>query len=153
MTEFDACASHFTGKERDAESGLDYFGARYYGPNMGRFMSPDWADEYDPIPYSYQPNPQTLNLYSFARNNPFALRDLDGHQAVDVKTVSSMLRHSNIKPRWESTVMPLVPSSWRLRDSFLTRCSATRQSNSGTKSGMENGAERTRSPYLIERIW
>jgi RHS repeat-associated protein len=34
-------ASHFTGKERDAESGLDYFGARYYGSSMGRFMSPD----------------------------------------------------------------------------------------------------------------
>ncbi len=34
-------ASPYTGKERDAESGLDYFGARYYGSNMGRFMSPD----------------------------------------------------------------------------------------------------------------
>ncbi len=33
--------THFTGKERDAESGLDYFGARYYGSGMGRFMSPD----------------------------------------------------------------------------------------------------------------
>src|SRR5262249_48329770 len=31
----------FTGKERDAESGLDYFGARYYGSNMGRFITPD----------------------------------------------------------------------------------------------------------------
>jgi RHS repeat-associated protein len=34
----------FTGKERDAETGNDYFGARYYGSNMGRWMSPDWAD-------------------------------------------------------------------------------------------------------------
>ncbi len=31
----------YTGKERDAESGLDYFGARYYGSSMGRFLSPD----------------------------------------------------------------------------------------------------------------
>ena len=31
----------FTGKERDAETGLDYFGARYYGSNIGRFLSPD----------------------------------------------------------------------------------------------------------------
>ena len=31
----------FTGKERDSESGNDYFGARYYGSSMGRFMSPD----------------------------------------------------------------------------------------------------------------
>ena len=36
-----ACASRYTGKERDTESGLDYFGARYYGSSMGRFMSPD----------------------------------------------------------------------------------------------------------------
>jgi RHS repeat-associated protein len=37
-----ACArvSLFTGKERDAESGLDYFGTRYYASNMGRWMSP-----------------------------------------------------------------------------------------------------------------
>ena len=34
---------HFTGKERDAESGNDYFGARYYASSMGRFLSPDWA--------------------------------------------------------------------------------------------------------------
>jgi RHS repeat-associated protein len=33
------CASQFTGKERDSETGLDYFGARYYGSNMGRWMS------------------------------------------------------------------------------------------------------------------
>jgi RHS repeat-associated protein len=33
----------FTGKERDAETGLDYFGARYYGNWYGRFLSADWA--------------------------------------------------------------------------------------------------------------
>jgi len=35
------CTSHFTGKERDAESGNDYFNARYFGSSMGRFLSPD----------------------------------------------------------------------------------------------------------------
>jgi RHS repeat-associated protein len=39
----DATEHHFTGKERDAESGNDYFGARYYSSEMGRFMSPDWS--------------------------------------------------------------------------------------------------------------
>jgi RHS repeat-associated protein len=33
---FSAC--HFTGKERDAESGNDYFGARYYASTMGRWL-------------------------------------------------------------------------------------------------------------------
>jgi RHS repeat-associated protein len=37
----DATEIHFTGKERDTESGLDYFGARYYASSMGRYLSPD----------------------------------------------------------------------------------------------------------------
>jgi len=50
---------HFTGKERDAESGNDYFGARYYASSMGRFMSPDWSDESDPVPFAEFENPQS----------------------------------------------------------------------------------------------
>jgi RHS repeat-associated protein len=42
----------FTGKERDAESGNDYFGARYYSSSMGRFMSPDWSAKIEPVPYA-----------------------------------------------------------------------------------------------------
>jgi len=38
---YDAVSPHFTGKERDSESGLDNFGARYNSSNFGRFMSPD----------------------------------------------------------------------------------------------------------------
>ena len=39
-----ATEHNFTGKERDSESGNDYFGARYYASSMGRWMSPDWSD-------------------------------------------------------------------------------------------------------------
>jgi RHS repeat-associated protein len=70
---------HFTGKERDAESGLDYFGARYYGSNMGRFMSPDWAAKAEPVPYAKLENPQTLNLYAYVGNNPLSRADPTGH--------------------------------------------------------------------------
>jgi RHS repeat-associated protein len=70
---------HFTGKERDAESGLDYFGARYYGSNMGRFMSPDWSAKQEPVPYSKLDNPQSLNLYAYEFNNPLGGVDADGH--------------------------------------------------------------------------
>jgi RHS repeat-associated protein len=72
-------ASRSTGKERDTESGLDYFGARYYGSGMGRFMSPDWADKAEPLPYADLTNPQSLNLYSYAGNNPLSRSDADGH--------------------------------------------------------------------------
>ena len=42
----------FAGKERDSESNLDNFGARYYGSAMGRWMSPDWSAKAEPVPYS-----------------------------------------------------------------------------------------------------
>jgi RHS repeat-associated protein len=69
----------FTGKERDTESGLDYFGARYYGSTMGRWMSPDWADKPEAVPYSQLDNPQSLNLYGYVNNNPLSKADKDGH--------------------------------------------------------------------------
>lgn len=75
---------HFTGKERDTESGLDYFGARYYGSTMGRFMSPDWSAKIEPVPYSKLDNPQSLNLYAYVGNNPLSLVDSDGHEGDQV---------------------------------------------------------------------
>ncbi|MGB7283742.1 MAG: RHS repeat-associated core domain-containing protein [Candidatus Acidiferrum sp.] len=69
----------FEGKERDPESGLDNFGARYNSSNSGRFMSPDWSEDPDPIPNADLANPQTLNLYAYVANNPLNLTDYDGH--------------------------------------------------------------------------
>ena len=61
----------FTGKERDSESSLDDFGARYYGSSLGRFMSPD------PLG-GHTEDPQTLNKYAYVRNNPMSLTDPSG---------------------------------------------------------------------------
>ena len=71
--------SRYTGKERDTESGNDYFGARYYASSMGRFMSPDWSAKVTPVPYAKLSNPQSLNLYAYVFNNPLSLVDPDGH--------------------------------------------------------------------------
>jgi len=63
----------FTGKERDTESGNDYFGARYYASSMGRWMSPDpsnWG-----VDFYY---PQTWNHYSYVGNNPLSATDPNG---------------------------------------------------------------------------
>jgi RHS repeat-associated protein len=64
----------FTGKERDNESGLDYFIARHYSSTVGRFVSPDSFT-------GFQQNPQTLNLYAYVQNNPLKYVDPDGHMA------------------------------------------------------------------------
>ena len=71
--------SRCTGKERDSESGLDKFGARYYGSSLGRFMTPDWATKPISVPYAEFGDPQTLNLYGYVRNNPLSKADADGH--------------------------------------------------------------------------
>jgi RHS repeat-associated protein len=75
----DATEHHFTGKERDSESGNDYFEARYYASSMGRFMSPDWSAKEEPVPYAQLDDPQSLNLYAYVRNNPLTRTDLTGH--------------------------------------------------------------------------
>ncbi|HJX84398.1 MAG TPA: RHS repeat-associated core domain-containing protein [Candidatus Angelobacter sp.] len=69
----------FTGKERDDESGLDYFGARYYGSALGRFITPDWAASATAVPYAEFADPQSLNLYTYVRNIPTTKVDADGH--------------------------------------------------------------------------
>lgn len=67
----------FTGKERDAESGLDYFGARLYSSILGRFRSPD-----QPLADQQPEDPQSWNLYAYARNNPLRFTDPTGNACV-----------------------------------------------------------------------
>jgi len=84
----------FTGKEPDAETGLDYFGARYYGNWMGRFMSADWAAKPEAVPYVDLGDPQSLNLYSYVRNVPTSRADPDGLprvQDIDWRRVGQAL--------------------------------------------------------------
>jgi len=64
-----------------AESGLDYFGARYYQSQTGRWLLPDWSAVPVPVPYAVFSNPQSLNLYTYVGNNPVNAMDADGHQA------------------------------------------------------------------------
>lgn len=71
-------APHFTGKERDSESGNDYFGARYYSSSMGRWLSPDPTQLY----YADPTKPKSFNLYSYVLNNPLINTDPDGDECV-----------------------------------------------------------------------
>jgi RHS repeat-associated protein len=78
----------FTGKERDIETGLDYFGARYYSNGLGRWVSADWSATPAPVPYANFGDPQSLNLYGFVGGNPASKADPDGHQSNVMCTVS-----------------------------------------------------------------
>ena len=77
----------YTGKERD-QSGLLYYGARYYDPALARFITADTV---------YDAGPQGLNRYSYALNNPILYRDPSGHYVVQVNTTP--IRNVNTKIR------------------------------------------------------
>jgi RHS repeat-associated protein len=79
QTQDDATEHHFISRERDSETGNDYLLARYYSSELGRFTTPDWSAKEDPVPYATFSDPQTLNLYAYAANNPITHEDIDGH--------------------------------------------------------------------------
>jgi RHS repeat-associated protein len=67
-------AYKFTGKERDSESGLDNFGARYNASSLGRFMTPDAKL----MSSRHLAFPQKWNKYAYVQNNPLLRIDPDG---------------------------------------------------------------------------
>lgn len=78
----DSARQKFTQKERDIETGLDYFGVRYYASMQGRFTGADafWKD-------SHLADPQSWNKYAYARNNPLKYVDPSGEKAdVEIET-------------------------------------------------------------------
>ena len=76
----DSTRQKFTQKERDAESGLDYFGARYYSSAQGRFTSVDPIS----IGIAHLVNPQNFNKYVYTLNNPLNRVDISGLFSVEV---------------------------------------------------------------------
>jgi len=73
--EGDVNAISFTGKQHDDVTGLTYFGARYYDPEVGRFMG------MDPVGFRKR-NPISFNRYAYANDNPYMFVDPDGKEAV-----------------------------------------------------------------------
>ena len=105
----------YTGKEFDAETGLYYYGARYYDPVIGRFISVDPAE-------ADSSNPQSWNRYVYSLNNPYRYVDPDGKLVWDVIDIAcfgySVYRFVD-DPSWSTTLdlgldaaglLPVVPA-------------------------------------------
>ena len=89
----DKVRQQFTAKERDVETGLDYFGARYYGNLLGRFTSAD------PLIASGRASlPQSWNRYAYALNSPLRLIDPDGLMERDSKEEEEKKRKEQHQP-------------------------------------------------------
>jgi RHS repeat-associated protein len=87
----------FTGQERDFETGLDYFGARYFAASLGRFTTVDPGNASAALH-----DTQSWNAYAYGRNNPLRFIDLDGrtYQVCAVGSGCSFLSDAG----WESAM-------------------------------------------------
>jgi RHS repeat-associated protein len=124
----------FTGKERDTESGNDYFEARYYSSSMGRFMSPDWSAKEEPIPYAKLDDPQSLNLYAYVLNNPLDKVDADGHLPQWMENAVNKVLDKVLPPMITPFHQPTSPGIAILSTSI---------SGNTTTLTIHNGKERT----------
>lgn len=109
----------YTGQEKDSETGLDYYNARYYNPAIQHFTQADTlvADAY---------NPQTLNRYSYVQNNPIAYTDPSGNHGlyvVDPNKASgegdSYAYFQDGKGLWHRTYWGPIDNSYLFKD-FMT---------------------------------
>jgi RHS repeat-associated protein len=74
----------FTGKEADLDIGLTYFGARYYSPELGRFISPD--------PVTVHANGADPNPYAYVSGHVYAATDPEGYQMIAAGFTATSLR-------------------------------------------------------------
>ncbi len=78
-TGFDIASREFTGQVRDEQTELLYYGARYYDPDVGRFLEPDTDD----LGMPFFPDVDSMNRHTYVKNNPVRYTDPTGHQDVD----------------------------------------------------------------------
>jgi len=100
----DGVRQHFTQKERDNETGLDYFGARYYASMQGRFTGVDPYDinlerqdtsdleEAEALFRNYISQPQHWNRYTYPLNNPLRYVDPDGLYEYETELLGQRIK-------------------------------------------------------------
>jgi RHS repeat-associated protein len=131
MAEGGASQHHFTGKLHDNESQLDYFQARFYSESLGRFLSPDWTAEPDPVAWADFQNPQTLNLYSYVQNNPLSRTDPFGHASDPCAGIPNCASVTAAEEQWPDLIPLLEAGGHHFVDQSLVRAKGAWNSLSG----------------------
>jgi RHS repeat-associated protein len=139
----------FAGKERDAETGLDYFGGRYYAPSTGRFSTVDPVLPLD----TAQLDPQLFNRYVYVRNNPLRFVDPDGRCLWDlcVGEIAVTLGVSKAVVVGGMMASALSVAIWNKRTEIAE---STSQLITMTASGMRSAVDAVyqssrRDPYVL----
>lgn len=138
-------ANHFkwNGKELDSETGLYNFGARYYSPALGRFVTPD------PKMISKQKlfDPQQWNMYSYSRNNPTSMFDPDGKEVRFATEATAKQAISDYQARLPEGQRGAVGYSAREGGGFKLTVDAKAANQAGKDSnlaGLKTVADSTR---------
>ncbi len=132
---------HFTGKERDAESGLDNFGARYNSSSLGRFMSPDPAG----MMAVDIGNPQTFNRYAYVLNNPLSFTDPFGLDCVYLNASGTGVAKNGIDQNSSSGECGKTGGYWV--EGTVTQVNIDPNATTISLTGTTNGTNTTGTSY------
>jgi RHS repeat-associated protein len=127
----DAATLKFKGKELDEETGLTYFGARYYDPGFGRFLTAD-----SEIPGNGM-RTQGFNRYAYVFNNPVILFDPDGHEPK----LAALENHYYVGPGW-----------WQNTYSHYVNVAADSRASAWERTNAVAGAALTLVPGAFEEV-
>jgi RHS repeat-associated protein len=92
----------YINERHDAETGLQYLHARYYDPDLGRFLTPDWWDPWQ--------QGVDINRYAYAANDPVNMSDPNGHHYVP-KNKSHNDRHREVERKMSELAGPSAGAS------------------------------------------
>ena len=116
----------FTGQRDEAGLGLMHYGARFYSPRLGRFVS---ADSIVPEPGE----PQALNRFAYVINNPVLYRDPSGH-AVCIDEECNWIEHPVTGEEvWRVSGNPPIPPTWGCHGTLAECFGDVDRSRYGTK--------------------
>jgi RHS repeat-associated protein len=124
----------YSGKERDDETGLYYYGARYYAPWLGRWCSVDPAGAID-----------GYNLFRFCTNNPIVFTDRDGERAEELADDNALMTTNQTMFKEGTDKLPEIPISHVAPDRSIFRQEAYHVEEPEMSFGWYRGIEPTES--------
>jgi len=151
----------FIGKEKDEETGLSYFGARYENAKIGRFISPDPERAVDPKTSKTNEdmllNPQRLNTYAYALNNPYRFVDSSGEFTEvivsDSRMISKGSQFGHVAININGTVYSRAHSQWSVQyASEYIKTQETFRDSIGLVLNTTPEEEKVMSQFLTEKI-